>query len=106
MNGYESTFGAIYGEAHDKRGFSHSRYQKAADVFSRWMDDPRNGGTVARIRYGSQAARKQAVGEMVRAYYGVPVLGWFLWTVLGSFVSWLFQRWLDELYPRGMGCSD
>lgn len=100
-------FSSVATESRDRRGYDPILHHRVHSLVDRWLA---SHGEAA-IPYGADdTAREQEIAACTewviseyRECYGVPLVGFLLWPVFSGIISWLVQRTLERMFPRGTG---
>lgn len=103
-------FSAVAAESQNRRGYSGDLHIRVDKLIQEWLDDENGRRQIA--TGSSEANFRDDIGdctEYVREEYaarygknafGVPVIGFLFWPIIGGIISWLVQRTLDRMFPR------
>lgn len=104
-------FSAVAAESRGRRWYSDALHSRVDGLVQEWLDT-RNGrrqictsATEAHFQ-GHVTDCTEYVQQMYADRYGmnacgIPVIGVLLWPIIGGLISWLVQRTLDRMFPKG-----
>ena len=106
-------FSAVAAESRKKRGYSGDLHIRVDDLVQQWLDTENGRRQIATgsseenfnddIEECTDYVKDQYAARYGKNAFGVPIIGFLFWPLIGGVISWLVQRTLDRMFPNADG---